>query len=42
MQRHVLLAGSALALAISGCGGGDGEIDPTEVEFGSTTFLFVV
>jgi hypothetical protein len=42
MQRHVRLAGSALALALGGCGGGGGDIDPTEVEFGSTTFLFVV
>ena len=41
-KKLAFVVSLSLPLAL-GCGGsGDGDIDPTEVEFGETTFLFVV
>ncbi len=43
MRKHVIATAAAavLALTLAACGG-DGITDPTEVELGETTFVFVV
>jgi hypothetical protein len=42
MRSSLMVASGLLALALCGCGGSDDLVDPAEVIFGETTFLFVV